>query len=293
MKKFLTICIVLALSLVSCVKEALPECPYQYSIQISVKDKNYDNSAALGMEIVDENQPFREYISNIYYALQSVNTGEDIIAMVEKSIVGDEKEVELVIDHIPDGKYLLTVWGNAGSTGGTAGDPSLLHKNKEEDTDLYIVSDTLDIKTGIAKTKSLELKRAKGKLVVTFENLPFNIERINEVIASVYRRVDRRGIYSEKDDVEKIFTKSDRPIERITTFSAPSAEGERSTLYLSAYKGNSNDPAVEITPIEIDITRNEITAVTINYNSSQTQLEIWVFIDNEWALIRTLDIIRG
>ncbi|MBK5722988.1 hypothetical protein JGH11_19140 [Dysgonomonas sp. Marseille-P4677] len=282
--------LLLAIYCTSCIKESLPECPYQYSIQVFVKDKNYSNSAAIGIDFIDENLPFREYVSNLYYILQSLNTGQNIINPVLRTITGDEKEVEIIIDQIPDGEYILTVWGNIEVAGSTVKDPSILHENKEEGADEYIASDTLVVKTGVAQKKSLGLERIKGKLNITFNNLPNNIEQIRERISSVYQKIENKGIYSDETEIEKIFLKTNQTIDRLSTFSAPSIIGKQSTLYLSTYEANTSTPALVISPIGINIARNEITAVTINYNSSLDQLEIWIYIDNEWTLIQVLDI---
>lgn len=280
----------IAFVLHSCVKEALPECPYQYSVRLFVEDKNYNNSTAIGMDIKDENLPFREYVSNIYYTLQDINTGENVMNLVEKKIAGDEKEVEIIFDQIADGEYLLTVWGNVETTGNIVEDPSILHENKQEDTDEYIASETIVIKTGQMQTKSIGLERIKGRLVVVFTNLPDEISKIDETVSSLYLTIANNMIYSQETDVEKIFMENIESIDRISTFLAPSIEDENSTLSLSFYRLNDIVPILTIPPFNIEIIKNEITAVTINYDAPQNLMEIWVYIDNEWTLIQKLDI---
>lgn len=287
MKLFLTVGMVLFF--ISCIKESLPECPYQYKIQLFVKDKNYANSSIVGTGIVDENLPFREYVSNIYYTLQDVNTGENIITPVENTIEGDEKETEIILDQIPDGEYLLTVWGNIETEGNSVEDPSILHENKEEDTDEYIASEAITIKTGLAQEKSLGLERIKGKLLVTLNNLPDNVTQIIENVTSVYQKIDNRRVYSQKADVEKKFIVN-TSFDRASTFLAPTVNDEISVLSLSFYDATNNEASLIISPIEVKITRNEITAVNVNYNPTQNQVEIWVYIDNGWTLILELDI---
>ena len=60
------------LALSSCLRDDLQPCP-PLQVTLSVKDKNYFNVASaqkLGMaEPVDENLPFRSYVSTLYYVL--------------------------------------------------------------------------------------------------------------------------------------------------------------------------------------------------------------------------------
>lgn len=284
------IILLFALYYTSCIRESLPECPYQYNIQIFVKDKNYSNISAINMDTIDENLPFKQYVSNIYYTLQDINTGENIISPVLKTIVGNEKEVEFILDNIPDGEYLLTIWGNIETSGNSVEDPSFLHENKEEDSDEYMASEVLTIKTGLAQTKSIGLERIKGKLIVTYNNLSDDIFQIKEIVTSVYANVDNRRLYSLKTDVEKAFLKSNMSLNQTSTFLAPTIDNENSTLSLFLYGSDISTPLLTITPINIKIARNEITPIVINYNPSLGQLEIWVYIDNAWSLVLELDI---
>lgn len=281
----------LGVSFTSCIKDPLPECPYQYSIQLSVKHKNYSNSSTIDADmVVDEDLPFGEYVSNIVYTLRNVNTGESILDEVINVIASDGKEIELIIDRIPDGEYRLTVWGNVENTVNSVGSSFDLHKDNAESTDIYWASDILTIKAGIPQEKSLQLERTKGKLMVVFNDLADHIVQIKKTVTSVYQKVDHQGSYSEKTDIEKIFLKNAQPLERVSTYLAPSMEGENSILSLSLYTADDHQPACIIPSIEIKINKNEITAVTINYNSLYGQLEIWIYINNEWTLIKELII---
>lgn len=275
---------------ISCVKEHLPECPYQYKIHLLIKDKNYTNTPIAGVDVVDENLPFRQYISTIYYTLRTLNTDENTITPVLNTITGNEKEVELILNQIPDGEYLLTVWGNVDFIGNTVSNPAILHKNKEEGTDEYITFDILTIQTGVMQEKSMGLERIKGKLVVTFDNLPANITTITEKVTSLYQHIDDQRIYSQKTDVQKSKSGNGSSLNRIETCLAPTISEEFSLLFLAFYESGSNTPIVSLPPIEINITRNTVSAVNINYNSPQDLLEIWVYIDDEWTLIRSLNI---
>lgn len=275
----------------ACVKEPLPECPYQYRIQLSVRDKNYTNSSVIAKHmVVDEDLPFGEYVTNIVYTLHNVNTGEKILNEAIHVISHDNKAVELIIDQIPDGEYRLTVWGNVENSEHPIDSSHHLHKDNAESTDTYWATDILTIKTGVAQDKSLELKRTKGLLMVEFNDLPEQIHKIRKNVSSVYHSLNHQGSYSGNTDIEKTFLKSDQSLERITTYLSPSADNENSALSLSLFNHGNDEYALTIPPIAIKINKNEITAVTIHYNSLQDQLEIWVYIDNEWTLIRKLTV---
>ena len=61
----------------SCLRDDIPPCP-PLQITLEVKDKNYFNIAEVerrGLaERVDENLPFREYVSTLFYALYDAET---------------------------------------------------------------------------------------------------------------------------------------------------------------------------------------------------------------------------
>lgn len=284
-----TLAILSALSTASCVKESLPECPYQFDTQVFVKDKNYANTGIEGVDPISEDLPFKEYVSNIRYTLLHMSTGEVITSPTTSHITGDEMEVSLNIDQVPDGEYTFTVWGNIDEYNNPA-TPHILHYNNEEGTDLYSITTQMSVIGGINQTKRVGLERAKGKLLVIFNNLPESVVRIDEEISSIYASIDEKGAYSGSTYVTKTFLKENQSLGRISTFLSPTIEGERSVLSLDFYTSADGTPAASIPGIETIINKNETTVLVINYNSLQRQIEVWDLIDGEWTLIIKLDV---
>lgn len=269
---------------VSCVKESLPECPYQYNIQLFVKDKNYFNVSSA--DKVSEDLPFNKYVSNYYYTLQNAETGQNVIEPQYIEPAADSETQSIVFDLLPDGKYTLTVWGNINKSRLS---PQALHLNNEEGTDVYVASATLDIVTGVAKDLSLGLERVKGKLQVSVKNLPETLTKITESISFVHATVSPFLLYSDKINVKKTFLKENQSLSILTSNLAPTATDEKSKLILSLFD-IQNNLVLETPSVELTVKRNEITMLEITYDATNNVWEIWSFLDNAWVLVNRLDI---
>ncbi len=274
----------------SCVKESLPECPYQYGVQLFVLDKNYSNiSGSLG-ESKPENLPFNQYITDIYYTLESLDMKNNIISPRYFEVKGDQKEITLTIDSVPDGNYVLTVWGNVNYKKNTLFDPEMLHDNDEK-ADTYYVSDTLAIVSGIKKDIRLGMYRTKGLLDITINNLPESVVKVWERVSSVYQYMDKqsRG-YTGMSDVEKNFLKSDQLMNKLDTYLAPTVEDRMSKLDIKLFTALSGEPMLTLPTMDIEIERNQVSSLLLNYLEEEGRLEIWSYINEEWTLIHMLEI---
>ena len=80
----------------------------------------------------------------------------------------------------------------------------------------------------------------------------------------------------------------------MSTVSAPyDRQRGHSKLTLTFYTGGtraSETPYLKLPVMEMDMRRNEITAVSIDYNTSEGIWEIKMFIRGEWITIHRLDI---
>ncbi|NMA73832.1 MAG: hypothetical protein GX963_06645 [Bacteroidales bacterium] len=278
--------ILFTLFFTSCIKDSLSECPSLFKVNLFVKDKNYFNSSEIGEPFIDENLPFRQYINNIHYRLQNAETGKIVLNSAIIVVTGEAKEMSITIDDIPEGEYKLTVWGNIEGVGTES---YILHDNNKEKTDLYMGVVRLNVAKGVAQDKSLGMERTKGKLLLRLKNLPEFINKIEENITSVYGSINNEWLYSNVANVQKVFLRSELPLSRMSTFLAPSIAGEETGLRISLFTKES-ETSVFTPSIAISINRNEITAITMDYNAVQSQLEIWLYINNEWTLIEKLDI---
>lgn len=281
-----TLCMVVLLILTgSCIKDDLSDCPPQYQVQVSVKDKNYFNINEFPeLSRLDENLPFRTYTGTIYYALRDAVTN----ALVKESTVdvvnGNDQKHSIVFDNIPYGDYFLTVWGNL-TTEYPAG---VLHQDGKEHTDIYVATRKLSFTDG-AQAAELFLERAKGKLLLLCTNFPPTVTQIGQKVDKVYQYVDENFNYSGNASVSK-----NVPFQStLETFMAPTVAGGSSKLNLTFYTNGTRAEAAPMLVLpEMDITfrRNEISAVRVDYNTLDHKWDISLFINGEWTMIHRLDI---
>ena len=216
--------------------------------------------------------------------MYDASTGELIRESAVVSTEGEEKEYTLTFPGVPDGDYKLAVWGNL-TTDYPAG---ILHQDGKEHTDIYVTSGDLHFSPDY-QTEELTLERTKGKLLLLCSNFPSEITRIEQNVSHVYQSTDAGLNYSGSTQVDKNvpFTSV------LETLLAPTSAEGHSKLTLTFYTGGtraSETPYLKLPVMEMDMRRNEITAVSIDYNTSEGIWEIKMFIRGEWITIHRLDI---
>lgn len=158
----------------------------------------------------------------------------------------------------------------------------------KEHTDIYVTSGDLHFSPDY-QTEELTLERTKGKLLLLCSNFPSEITRIEQNVSHVYQSTDAGLNYSGSTQVDKNvpFTSV------LETLLAPTSAEGHSKLTLTFYTGGtraSETPYLKLPVMEMDMRRNEITAVSIDYNTSEGIWEIKMFIRGEWITIHRLDI---
>lgn len=99
-------------ALASCIRDEVADCP-PLTLNLVIKDKNYfnvDEVAAKGLITKkDENLPFREYVSTLYYTICN-EAGDTVAARKLSAVTGHAKtEVISLPADLPYGKYRVTV----------------------------------------------------------------------------------------------------------------------------------------------------------------------------------------
>jgi len=267
----------------SCIRDYSQECSYKHTVLLYVKDKCYFNEVCIYDNINDISY-FNKYINNVYYTLRNLYTN-DIVISQYMEIANEEAELLLVFNSLQEGDYILTVWGNVDRSMDLTMLSYPLHTDKSEDADVYMASGILHVAPDLVGQTELGLERMKGKLITTFNKLPENIYKIEESVSFIYEHVNNRQLYSEETMVEKVFLNTIQPLTHLSTYLAPTVEGEESLLIFSLYLVGDEFPIMITPSLNINIKRNEITELAIIYNDEQLQWEVWIYIDNKWSLI--------
>lgn len=298
------------LALSSCLRDDLQPCP-PLQVTLSVKDKNYFNVASaqkLGMaEPVDENLPFRSYVSTLYYVLHD-EQGNVVAEQTNYAVENDNLEETIVFPvDLPYGKYVLTVWGNMQSDRPLGDDWHTVDEQDEDvaDNDIYLTTDTLDYAYGTEQYRA-DLERTKGRLVIKAEGVPDNIDFSYKKVSGVYSVINNRFEYTGLTEVE---TRTDwlAPNEITThTLLCPS-EAENKTR-LSVYfadkeaynesvettsglsRAGGEEEQILIHPEDVSITmrRNEMTV--LKYVYTERGMDIYLLVNDRWEKVHQMEM---
>lgn len=276
--------IIMLMSLSSCIKEDMEECKVQFTVKVFVEDKQYiniDEVPQVGKK--DENSPFREFVGTIYYVLRNPSTGAVVYASSFTPVMENVPYYTIVLNNIPPGMYELNVWGNITDQTLT----SSLHPSGTEQTDLYMGYLSLQF-TSDSQTAELPLKRTKGNLVLLCNNFPQNMTRVEQKISSIYQNLDPYFTYSNEGAVIK-----NTQIQSVNQFLiAPTVLNKVSKVNMRFYDPNdqSGKNDLVLPAINVNISRNKLSLISVDYKAEMNTWEVWAFIDNKWTLIHQLDI---
>lgn len=280
--RYISLAVLLLLS-ISCIFDYESDCPLpEYTAQISVKDINYDNIGEFPLvEVKDKDMPFHSFAETIYYVLSDLS-GKHVTESAVLPVSGESRTYTISFGDIPEGEYVLTVWGNL-----TGEYPAgALHPDGQEYTDIYTGSRTVRFDDS-HRMAEIALERTKGLLLLSCTGFPGDVSWIKMSVSGTYRSVDSDFKYDGSVNVEKA-----TPFQPFTTtLLSPSAAG-RSALRLSFHAGDSatSAPFLELPDIELPVIRNEISSVAIDYDEEAGKYEIWMLINEKWTIIHSLYI---
>ena len=279
-------CMVVLLILISsCIREDLSDCPpSQYEIKVSVKDKNYTNISSFPqLTPMDENAPFSSFEGTVYYILSDAVTGSRVKESSLSAVGGADQTFTISFNDVPDGEYTLTVWGNM-----TAEYPAgVLHQDGKEHTDIYMATRTFKLDRNY-KTDEVPLERMKGKFLLLCTNFPSAVNRVEQTVSQVYQSVDANRNYSGSTQVTK--SMAFQPV--LQTLLAPTSQEGVSKLKLSFYADatRASDAFLELPEMDLNMKRNEISAISVDFKAPDGVFEIWSFVDGEWTMLHRLGI---
>lgn len=285
--------------LTGCIRDELEPCP-PLQIQLEVEDKNYINVKAasrLGLEeIKSEELPFADYVSSLQYRLTDAETGEVIAWQPLKTVEGEGKTVTVSVpEDIPFGRYVLTAWGNLSENGSeSVGDDFnvlALHPDNQQGQDVYLVSDTLDYNES-DYTYTLGMKRVKGKLIVSVEDMPVAFRYSEKEISAISRQVDNRFAYTDSLSfrIPTVWPQSGEIVTK--TLLAPSTGQAESLFKVRFYVGDNAEQDNWIAPEDISITieRNKLTVLRYIYDPCCCTFKIYVLVNDNWELLHSMEI---
>lgn len=270
----------------SCIRDEILPCP-PLQVNIAVKDKNYFNIESATKwgfdEKKDENLPFKDYISTLYYRLDRLETGETVVEQKLFTVTSGDKEIGVTFpEDMPFGTYVMTTWGNMQSEVPLGDDAtsSDLHLYNAQGNDIYLSSDTF-VYDEYNYLYTAELERVKGKLLIKAENLPDEIQFSTKDITNVYGYVKADFSYSLEALVHTD-TLWQKPNEILTgTLLCPSTDIDNSNLSINFYEVFPDELRAErsrmwIAPEDVNISmkRNTLTILRFIYESGGGEIPV-------------------
>lgn len=293
MKKMVGMLLGLMLVYCSCLRDEIRPCP-PLQVSIGVKDKNYFNVDDVEREglasRLDEDLPFRSYVSTLYCALYELESGEKVEVKPHMEVDNEEKIQRITFsDRLPFGRYRMVVWGNLRDERPLEGDATdaCLEEHDASLQDIYVAADTLEY--GYAAYRhTVELERTKGKLIVLAENMPFPVAASVKEVSQVYSFVQSDLQYDEAI-THRTHTPWEDPYRMLTeTLMGPSVEEDRSVLEVDFLPEEPGGGRASPENIHITINRNELAVV--KYVFTGKGFEIYVLVNDRWEAQHNMDI---
>lgn len=276
----------------SCIRQELSPCP-PLQIDVVVKDKNYFNAqdAAEIVEMRDENLPFKDYVSTLYYIITEVETGKIIEERTTFEVKGTEKKYQIKLpEDLPYGKYVITAWGNL-KTERPIGDDGAYEDMLSEETlnrDIYVTHDTLDYQVGKEMFQT-DLERTRGLLLIQAQNVPDYVNHSAKSISNVFQYVGRKLNYAVSGTVQTDTLWNELNQIQTETLLCPSTSLKESKLKVRFENSRTGNV---LTPEDIQITmsRNMLTIVRYVYQEESDDFAIYVFVDDNWEKVHGMEI---
>lgn len=276
----------------SCIRQELPPCP-PLQIDVTVKDKNYFNAqdATEIIEVKDENLPFKDYVSTLYYIITEAETGKVIQERSTFEVTGSEKNYRISLpEDLPYGKYVVTVWGNL-KTERPIGDDGAYENMLTEETlnrDIYVTHDTLDYQIG-KELFHTDLERTRGKLLIQAQNVPDYVNHSAKSISNVFQYVGRKLNYAVAGTVQTDTLWQDKNQIQTETLLCPSTSINESKLQVRFENSRTGDV---LTPEDIQITmsRNMLTIIRYVYQEESDDFGIYVFVNDNWEKVHGMEV---
>lgn len=262
----------------SCIRVEYEPCP-PLAVDIVVKDKNYYNVNKVDLEdALPEDLPFRNYVSNLTYALVDIHTGDTMAWEPLFDVPADVRDFHIdFCDCIPYGTYVLTVWGGLTDDEPLRqwGDSLDLHPDGIVGGDPYLTRDTL-VYDYRHSNHTVEMERIKGKLIVETEHLPATAVNSTNTISHLRNRVAPDFRYGGDITLTRQADWSAPGEYKVwKNILAPSIADKLSVLDLDFCDADGN-LLTPILPKDVNITMNRNALTVLRY--------IWVVEQNEWII---------
>lgn len=276
----------------SCIRDDIPECP-PLKVRVVVKDKNYFNVDKVDLEQNrSEDLSFREYVPTVYWILRDAESGKVVQESDLIRLSGDEEEFLPDIDpDLPHGRYELTVWGGLENldvlhSGRDAVD---FHPADTEGCDIYVTHDEL-LYDAWNSEYTVEMERAKGKLIIEKVDLPEDVTHSVKTITGLYGMSDHSFQYGGESRVSTFTAIPDPGYALTKTMLSPSTSRDATVVGIE-FRGGENGESVYV-PANVNITmrRNELTVLRYAWDSSRMEFRISVLINGNWEVITQMDL---
>lgn len=276
----------------SCIRQELAPCP-PMQIDVLVKDKNYFNATDVSdiLELKDENLPFKDYVSTLYYMITEAGTDKIIREQTTFEVQGDMKVYSILLpDDLPYGKYVVTVWGNL-KTERPVGDDATYEDMFSKDAlnrDIYVTSDTLDYEVG-KEHFQVDLERTRGKLLIQAENIPDYVDHSAKNISNVFQYVGRNLNYAVAGNVTTDTLWQKRNQMQTETLLCPSTSINDSKLQVR-FENTHTGQILTPEDIQVTISRNMLTVIRYVYQEQSNDFGIYMLVDDNWEKVHGMEV---
>ena len=297
--RYIILAVFTALLFCGCVRDKILPCP-PLTFEVSVQDKNWSNideieQAAPGLiQAVDENLPFRSYVSTLSYELRDLDSGESVASAASYSISHDGRsEILTFPETLPFGRYEITLWGNIGPEGKSGNilpESVILHKDGEGEADsVYHLCDTVDY-TYDAATFRAGLRRTVGCLLVDAVNLPAGTDCSEKTITGISGTVSKGLVYSNPVTVHTFLDWGEEAVgKRSETCLGPSQKENGSTVTITLRDSDLPDNAgYTAEPVPVAMRRNELTVLRYDYDVDG--FHIFILVNGKWETVHEMEV---
>ena len=290
MKTQLTGILLMLVTLTSCVKETLKECPTG-NVRIDLYVEKFQTNSAAPTEDAEEIFNQRIQVLNCVLYKDHKYVMDTTISNVS---MASQPYFTIFLPDLEFGNYEMVVIANSDPTllkgdFHIPGDRNITYPGVDKMKDLFATNLEFTLNCNCTEKFQAKLRRLEGVIHLSFRNLPTDIQEAEVTIHGVNSNLGIDG-YTQSIDVIRrfpmnILTGSRDPGMSIGVF--PTTKGSPATFRLKLFKDSGNVAVYdEVAKEPLNIVRNQLVELLIEFSNGNLSFEIK--IDTLWE-----DLING